>query len=149
MDEWGTYRALRGAVVGAAGTGVMTAFMLAAQRAGLLGEAPPRKISERVLAGVARAWPSRRERLAISAASHLAFGVAAGTVFSLAAPRRLTRVRRVAVGALYGAAIWTTMYGYVLPALGLMPRPTWDRPRRPESMVAAHLIYGSVLGALL
>ena len=52
------------------------------------------------------------------------------------------------LGTLYGAVIWTTMYGYLLPRLGLMPRPEHDRPHRPPTMGVAHLIYGGVLGAI-
>jgi hypothetical protein len=55
---------------------------------------------------------------------------------------------RIAIGAVYGAAIWATMYGHVLPALGLMAPPERDRPGRPIVMLAAHLVYGAALGAL-
>ena len=42
-----------GAVAGAVGTVVMSTLMLTAQRAGLLGEQPPRKLSDAVLDAVA------------------------------------------------------------------------------------------------
>jgi hypothetical protein len=141
-------RAGRGALAGAVATVPMSLLMVAAQRMGALGKAPPRKINERLLAVVGRVWPHRSRRRAVSAASHFAFGAAAGALFALAARRVASRAGRVSSGMAYGAAIWGAMYGGLLPALGLMPRPARDRPGRPATMVAAHLVYGAALGAL-
>jgi hypothetical protein len=141
---------LRGGGAGIAATAAMSVVMLAMQKAGLLGKAPPQKLSEKFLLAALRTWPRRSHRHAIGAVNHLAFGAAAGALFPLLFPRRAlpARPRRVVLGTLYGAVIWTTMYGYVLPKLGLMPRPKRDRPYRPTTMAAAHLVYGAVLGAL-
>ena len=35
-----------------------------------------------------------------------------------------------------------------MPALGALPPPDRDRPARQAVMLAVHLVYGSVLGAL-
>jgi hypothetical protein len=128
----------------------MSVVMLAMQKAGLLGKAPPQKLSERFLLAAVGTWPRRSHRRALSAVNHLAFGAAAGALFPLLFRRRglPARPHRVVAGTLYGAAIWTAMYGYLLPRLGWMPSPKRDRPYRPTTMVAAHLVYGAVLGAL-
>ena len=136
------------AVHGMVATVAMSAWMATLQRAGLLGKAPPRKISERLMVGVFRSWPGRSERQALSAVNHLAFGAVAGAVFRGPTSGITDRSQRVAVGMAYGAAIWASMYGYVLPALRLMPRASQDRGGRPLTMATAHLVFGAVLGVL-
>ena len=49
------------------------------------------------------------------------------------------------VGSTHGDRV---SYSGWLPALHLMPPPEQDRPGRQPSMVAAHVVYGAVLGAL-
>jgi uncharacterized membrane protein YagU involved in acid resistance len=138
----------RGTVAGTIATAAMSALMLGAQRARLLGKSPPRKITEGILWRQFRAWPPRRQRRALGMANHFAFGAAAGALFSFGARRLSSRSARVAAGGLYGLLVWTVMYRSVLPALGLMPPPRRDRYGRPASMIAAHVVYGSVLGTL-
>jgi hypothetical protein len=139
-------RALRGAAAGALATGVMSAFMLAAEQAGLIQRQPPRRITERLLrrSGVAL-LPSRRTRWA-SLAAHLGFGVGTGALFAAAVPDAVSRLARAGLGTGYGALVWLLNYAGWLPATGLMPPPTRDRPERQAAMLAAHLIYGSTLG---
>lgn len=139
---------LRGAGAGAAATVPMSLVMWAARRLGMLGEPPPRKIVERLLV-TSGARPRRWRRRGLPWLSHLAFGVGAGALFGAVAGRLRTRSGRAVAGALYGATVWTGMYGYVLPALGLMRRPSRDRQGRPVSMAVAHLVYGAALGAML
>jgi putative membrane protein len=139
----------RGTTAGTIATAAMSALMWGAQRAGLLGKAPPQKISERVLWRTLRAWPRRRHRQALSLANHLAFGAAAGALFPLGTRRLSSRAARVAAGSVYGLMVWAVMYQRVLPALRLMPEPRRDRLGRPATMIAAHLVYGAVLGAIV
>jgi len=82
-------------------------------------------------------------------ANHLAFGAAAGALFALGARRLPARPMRLAAGGLYGLMVWAVMYRRVLPALGLMPNPRRDRFGRPGTMIAAHIVYGGVLGAIV
>jgi hypothetical protein len=126
----------------------MSALMWAARRLVMLGEPPPHKIVRRLLAR-AGARPRGAHRRFLSWLSHFAFGAAAGAVFAPAAATLRTGRRRAVAGALYGAAMWTGLYGYALPALGLMPRPSRDRPGRPAAMALAHLAYGAALGAMV
>jgi hypothetical protein len=124
----------------------MSLFMLAARRAHWLGSPPPKKLTDRFLRHVGtsrRPWSS----WPMTALNHAAFGAAAGIPFALSSGRIGTAAGRTIVGGIYGATVWAGMYQGVLPALGLMPRPRWDRPGRPTSMAIAHLIYGAVLGA--
>jgi uncharacterized membrane protein YagU involved in acid resistance len=138
---------VRGAVVGAAATLPMSMVMGAGHEAKALGMSPPRKITERLISALGR-WPQREHRQGVSLANHFLFGAVAGAAFSPALGRVATGPLRIGIGAVYGAAIWATMYGHVLPALGLMATPARDRPGRPLVMLAAHLVYGAALGAL-
>jgi hypothetical protein len=139
---------IKGASAGARATLPMTAIIWALHRLNMLGEPPPRRITHRLL----RATGIRPRRPLLSGGwllNHFGFGAAAGALFTPLAARVRSRPARVAVGALYGAAVWAGMYGYLLPALGLMPRPQRDRPGRPLSMAIAHLVYGGTLGAVV
>ena len=147
-SEQARHSSVRGALAGVVATGAMSGLMLGLQQFGLLGKTPPRKISERLLAVPLRRWPHRRKRKAISVINHLAFGAVAGALFPVLSGRASQRPARMLLGMAYGAAVWFGMYGYVLPAVGLMPSMRRDRRDRPVSMAASHLIYGAVLGAL-
>jgi hypothetical protein len=138
-------KAARGALAGMAGTLLMSGVMLAAQKSGLLGKAPPHKINDRLWLWAAARWPRRSRRRVGSAASHFAFGTVGGALFGLGLRPGLRRAVRLPAGMAYGVAIWAGMYGVALPALGLMPRMARDRPGRPFAMALAHVVYGAVL----
>ena len=53
------------------------------------------------------------------------------------------------VGVVYGLGVWAVSYKGWIPALGILPPPERDQPGRPVIMVAAHVVYGLVLGALV
>jgi hypothetical protein len=139
---------LRGAGAGTAATLSMTLAMIVAKKMGALGKEPPRRITDRTLIKL-RSWPSRERRRAIWIVNHFAFGAGAGVIFSILARRLGGPAARVIAGAVYGMAVWASMYGQVLPSLGLMPRPARDRPGRPASMAISHVVYGVSLGTLL
>ncbi|MFN8557858.1 MAG: hypothetical protein U0531_11125 [Dehalococcoidia bacterium] len=87
--------------------------------------------------------PARR---GLMLAQHLGFGALGGALFTLLLPA----VRpRPLWGALTGLAIWTGSYGGWIPALSIMPPPERDDPGRVRTMVAAHIVYGLTLGALV
>ena len=133
----------RGAAAGSAGTVVMSALMLTAGRAGLMGRQPPEAIVRR--AGQLTAGePRGRLADALAVAAHVAFGAGTGALHALLPPTG----RPVARGAAVGTAVWAVSYAGWVPAVGALPRPTDDRPARQVVMLAAHLVYGSVLGAL-
>jgi hypothetical protein len=117
--------------------------MFAAQRTGLMGQMPPQKITSRLLHRAGGAPGESVERVA-AALAHIAFGAAAGVAF--AETLEVTgRPPSVPLGLLYGAFVWGFSYTVPIPALGLMAPPPKDRPGRPQSMLAAHLVYGSAL----
>lgn len=78
-----------------------------------------------------------------TAASHLGFGATMGSVFALVARRAGSPMG----GALFGLGIGYASYAGWIPKAGLMVSPAHDRPGRPASMIAAHLVYGAILGA--
>lgn len=133
----------RGAAAGAVGTAAMSALMLAAGRVGLVGRQPPEAIV-RQAGRLTAVEPRGRLADALAAVAHLAFGVGTGAAYALLPPAE----RPVARGAAVGTAVWAVSYAGWVPALGALPRPTRDRPGRQAVMVVAHLVYGSVLGAL-
>lgn len=134
-------RVVSGVVAGAAATGVMSLAMLGAKRWGLLGEPPPRRLTRLLLSPLGPAKPRGRALDAAALAAHFGFGAAVGALFSLLpAP-----ARGQVGGTLFGAAVWAVNYAGWLPRLGLMPPPSADRPGRPSSMLAAHLVFGAAL----
>lgn len=143
--------AASGALAGVEATGAMTAVLGVAQRVGLLGRFPPKKIVNRALAATrVRRHASEPERHALTALAHFGFGLAAGAVFGLIYRRTRNWPAPAALqGALYGAAVWTLSYHGWVPALGIMPPPERDRPGRPATMLVSHLVYGAKLGSSL
>lgn len=140
---------LAGALDGALATAAMSAVMAGAQRAGWLGEMPPRRIARlAVLPARGHATP-RRAKDALGALAHVGFGAAAGSLFE-ALRRGPARRRRVGplLGAAFGAGVWLVSYAGWIPALGVLPPPHRDRADRQTWMLVAHLVYGGVLGLL-
>lgn len=138
-----------GALAGMQATGTMTAMLGAAQRIGLLGRFPPKKIVDRALAATGkRHRTSKPARHALTALAHVGFGMAAGALFAVIYRRTRDLPAPAAVqGALYGAAVWALSYQGWVPALGIMPPPERDRPGRPAAMFLSHLLYGAKLAS--
>jgi len=152
---------VRGLAGGVVATAAMSAVMLAAQKAGLLGEMPPEKITGRLLAaaGLRRKTPEGA-RQAFSMLLHFAFGGASGAAFGVAhelwrtrsrTALRRSHARRVPLlaGLAFGTAIWASSYAGWVPALRIMPMPQRDRRGRPTSMVLAHWVFGAVLAKVV
>jgi hypothetical protein len=138
---------LRGSVAGAVGTAAMSALMLAAGRAGLIGRQPPEAIARTATRRVTGAEPHGDTANVLSSVSHLGFGVASGALYAaLPAPDVVPPPVR---GAAFGVAVWAASYlGWVPRVLGALPSAEDDRDDRVAVMIAAHLVYGGVLGAL-
>jgi len=146
----GTWKPIRAGVLsGIVATAFMSAIMLMAKRLGLMGEMPPEKITASLLDRAGWRSRGRRTQDALSAVSHLGFGAAAGVLFAAVERRPQPPLPAVPAGILFGAAVWFVSYQGWVPALGIMPPPSRDRPGRPPAMLAAHLVYGAVLGALI
>jgi hypothetical protein len=143
------HAALNGAWAGAVATIPMSAVMAAADSAGLMGEHPPKVIVETALERTGfRA--NEREENSLALAAHLGFGAGAGAIFGLMSRRFRRRTSTfVAGGIAFGLLVYTVSYKGWIPSLGILPEPEDDRPGRPTSMIAAHVVFGSVLGAII
>jgi uncharacterized membrane protein YagU involved in acid resistance len=141
---------IQGGLAGAAATAVMSAAMLGAQRLGGIGRLPPHEIATETLrrAAIADDIPAAQRRR-FGWLTHLGFGTVAGALFALLRSRLPLPGSAPAQGALYATLVWLTSYQGWIPILGLLPPATEDRPARQASMLGAHLVYGSVLGALI
>lgn len=138
-----------GALGGAAGTAAFTGLMWGAQRVGLLGELPPRKITRNILEKALDGKVSPAVVDAATTVTHLGFGVATGALFGTLAGRMKTRVPNVVLGAAFGGLVWVASYAGWAPALDLMPAPRRDRRDRPLITFLGHLLFGGILGALV
>lgn len=139
----------KGALAGTAATVPMSIVMWGAQRAGYLGDLPPDRITGAALRAIG-ADPSRGTQDVLSLLNHLAFGTLCGTAY--AALRESSGPRAapdVIAGIAFGLAVWLVSYEGWVPAAGILPKVQWDRPGRPESMAAAHVVFGVVLASLL
>lgn len=139
--------AAAGAAAGTVATLPMSALMLLAQRLGLMGVQPPRRITDAALDTVGARAPERARR-ALTALDHLAYGAGTGAVFAVVQRAVPRAVPRPLLGAAHGLLVWAVSYAGWVPAAGIMPPAHRDRADRQSTMVAAHLVYGSVLGAL-
>ncbi len=133
----------RGATAGTVATAAMSALMLAAGRAGLMGRQPPEAIVRRA-GQLAATEPRGRLADALASAAHLAFGAGTGAAYALLPPAGRPVVRGVAAGT----AVYAVSYAGWVPALGALPTAGDDRTPRQAAMLAAHVVYGAVLGAL-
>jgi uncharacterized membrane protein YagU involved in acid resistance len=143
---------VRGAVAGLIATGPMTWTMRAAERLvpwPWQGRLPPRQITERVLhkAGVKQKF-DEDDRSALSIAAHYEFGTAAGAMLgAVASPQG--RIPRHLVGAAIGLSVWAASYLGWLPAAGIRRSATKEPAGRNIQIIAAHIVWGCVAGALL
>lgn len=135
----------------------MSAVMVAFQKSGMLGRMPPRIIVERGLhtAGI-KGHLSRATRQTASAVAHLGFGASQGAIYAcLLDTIPQLREPPISVGASsitavpYALLVWATSYAGWIPALGIMPPPSRDRPGRPTSMLISHVVFGVALAAAL
>ena len=130
---------VRGAVAGTVATGAMSALMLAADRR--MGEQPPDAIAKKA-AHFVGADPSESQADAMAVGLHIGFGATVGAVYAL-----LPRVGRPVARALaVSMAVYAASYQGWVPALRILPPADEDHPVRQKTMIAAHVVYGVVLG---
>jgi hypothetical protein len=136
-----------GAAAGAVATFPMSGVMLAASKARLLGEPPPKKITRAATRRLAPAVARHEAPLDLaSIAAHLGFGAAMGALYSVALGRRRPTMLS---GVAFGTAVWAVSYAGWVPAAGVMPEPSDDRRGRPASMVVSHWVFGASLASAL
>jgi hypothetical protein len=138
-------RAVAGGLAGTAATLAMSAWQAAGQLTGPYGEQPPKRLVRAMAHKLGK--PARRHgpvTWPVTAAAHLGFGAACGAAYAMVLPRS-TVVR----GTSFGLGVWAVSYAGWIPAMGVLPPPHRDNPRRVWTMLVGHVIYGSVLGALV
>lgn len=148
--------AARGFAGGLVATVAMSTAMVVAQKVGLMGHMPPKKISDGFLAmlGIHHRTPEPA-RKALATLTHFAFGGVCGALFGLGHEMWRVRARKssgirgrrapIVAGLAFGTAVWALSYAGWVPAMRIMPKPQHDRRGRPTSMVFAHWIFGAVL----
>ena len=139
-------RVLRGGAAGAAATAAMSVVQLAARARDVSDDTEPELIADTSLrrAGVDVSEPAAD---ALSAWAHLAYGTACGAMYALIEPMLPRRVDRVGAGATFGLVVALVSYEVWVPSLGALPPLHRQRPRRRWPLLAAHVVYGVVLGA--
>jgi uncharacterized membrane protein YagU involved in acid resistance len=143
---------LSGAAAGLAATVPMTAAMEAMHR--LLPEherhpLPPRQIVDNTVdQSPAAGALDEDEREKTALAAHFAFGAAAGAVYGMFSTRWCRRHPFLS-GVSYGLTVWATQYLGVLPSVGVLSSAEHHPPRRNALMIAAHVVWGAALGAML
>ena len=108
-----------------------------------VGEQPPDAIVKHAARGVG-ATPTEREADVMASVLHVGIGAGIGAAYALL-PRVGSPVVRGLVTAM---AVYAASYQGWIPALGILPRATQDRPGRPAVMLSAHVVYGAVLGTV-
>jgi hypothetical protein len=142
----------QGALAGLVATAPMTAVMLLLHRL-LPGyeryPVEPYRITTRVARrlGFARGLRGKPERAAATTVAHFGYGAAAGALFPPLAAR--LPLPTVLTGTLYGLLVWAGSYLGLLPALGVLTPATQHPRRRNLLMIAAHLVWGAVLGLIV
>jgi len=145
------YPAIAGGLAGLLATVPMTMVMVRLHRRLPLGQRyalPPRIITDAVAESVplpVRLMPERGPDRALAA--HFAFGAATGALYGILASRTSGKPG-IGSGFAFGLSVWATSYLGWVPAAGLMPPATRQPARRNAMMVAAHIVWGAVLGAV-
>ena len=143
-------RILQGAIAGLTATAPMTAAMEAGadklpkrERYPL----PPRIITTRIARQVGVAVDEDDDAIKIATiAAHFGYGAAMGAIYSAITPPKYTGPT---TGVAFGLGVWAGSYLGALPALGILTPATEHPARRNLLMIAAHVVWGSALGATL
>lgn len=140
---------LRGAKASLAASVVMGAGLLLAKKLGWLGRPPPKILTQRMLKRVGLASLARGSSSNVATTvGHFAYGAAMGAAYGLLAGKLSGKPARVAAGVGWGTAVWAASYAGWIPAVGLMPPAQVDSRSRQATMLAAHWLFGSVLGMM-
>lgn len=76
--------------------------------------------------------------------AHFGYGTTMGAIYGAITPRNWTGPT---TGVAFGMAVWAGSYLGALPALGILTPATKHPVRRNLLMIAAHVVWGSALGA--
>jgi uncharacterized membrane protein YagU involved in acid resistance len=141
---------LIGAIAGVVATTAMTLSMAAMFRRLAHPERyplPPRELTEQAAAAAgARHAMDEPQMQAATLASHFGFGALMGSLYATVFRRR--HAPDVGSGIGFGLLVWTASYLGWVPGLALL-RPATEHPaRRNGLMIAAHAVWGAVLGSI-
>lgn len=139
----------RGAAAGVTATTLMSGVMRTAKRVGLLDELPPRTITKAALDALGAGKSGEPTETVATSVAHYGYGAAMGALFAAIVHKVPIPGPTWLKGAVFGLLVWVFSYVGWVPAAKILPPPTKDRPGRPAVMVAAHLVYGGLLGASL
>jgi hypothetical protein len=141
---------LAGAAAGCVATVPMTLVMEALHRTLPREEEaplPPRQITSRAADAVGIEDDlSERQKRQLTLVAHYGYGTAAGAVYGALAPH--VPLPPVVRGVAFGLTVWAGSYLGLLPATGLLHSATRERAERNALMIAAHIVWGGVLGVL-
>jgi len=87
------------------------------------------------------------QRLEATVASHCTYGAAMGA--TCAPVVRNLPVHPVLGGALCGLGVWAASYAAWLPALDIYPSPARKPVRHTAALIAAHVVWGAVMGLMV
>lgn len=141
---------LNGALAGCIATAPMTAVMEALFRwlpRGNKYPLPPSEITTKVARDTGLHENVDHEtHLFVTLVNHFAYGAAAGAIYGPLAPA--VPLPAALRGIAWGLIVWLVSYLGLLPALGILRPATEHPPARNLLMIAAHGVWGAVLGVL-
>ena len=138
-----------GAASGAAATGVMSGLRVGAREAGLMRELPPHEIADKAVDRAPAVDATPRQRRGLGWLAHFGFGAATGLVYAVLRNRFRSPGGPIFHGSTFALAVWAVSYLGWIPAMRLLPPATDDEPGRQPAMVAAHGVFGAILGLLV
>ncbi len=109
---------------------------------------PPRRIIDNLAAKTGiRKHRDEQEKRGLTLGAHFGYGTATGVVFGAIADQ--VPLPRVVSGVAYGLGVWGVSYLGLLPGLGILRPATKAPAERDALMIAAHVVWGASLGAVL
>jgi uncharacterized membrane protein YagU involved in acid resistance len=139
----------KGALAGFVATIPMTIFMLATQRflpKGQRYDLPPEIITKELAHRAhVRQHMNKQQILSATLVSHFGYGAVMGAVYGPLGKRIL--LPTVVQGVLFGLVVWAGSYLALLPLLGMSESGHSEPVRRNLMMIAAHVVWGTTLGA--
>lgn len=142
---------LAGAIAGTIATIPMSAVMIYLHRQIPKGERrrlPPEQITVKVAdeLGAKEIVDEETEKYAATTINHFAYGAATGALYAPLA--RNIDLPPVVKGTAYGLIVWSGSYLGWLPLFHIR-EPATERPASENAMmIAAHVVFGSVLGLI-
>ncbi len=140
---------IQGAAAGLIATVPMTLFMQAVWKRLPAKEQyalPPRQVTRNVIRPRRFYRLSREKQTMLTLVLHFLFGAATGSVYGVV--EETIPLQKALKGSLAGLVVWAGSYLGWIPVFGILPPATEHPWRRNMMMIAAHLVWGSVLGVL-